>query len=442
MACDFTPADHRLEDYYRELAKAMDGPEGLIIASASPRRLPWTRASARRPAATVSPCGAFSTSLPKHDKTNAYYEQHSQSAVSRLPPRSQRRDPRWLQPWRQRPVKVGVGRTAITPKGPIWMSGYAARNHPSEGVIHDLWAKALAIEDSGGGRVVLVTTDLIGLPHELAEEVAARLKAKHGLERSQIVLSSSHTHSGPVVWPGLKSMYLLGPEDRDRLVQYGKKLADDLVRTVAAAMADRAPAQISVGHGSVGFAANRRQPTPKGVCLGVNPNWPVDHDVPVLKVAAPDGKLRAVLFAYACHNTTLGGNLYKINGDYAGFAEIELEKALPATTAMFAILCGGDQNPQPRGKVELAQQHGKTLADEVRRVLGGELRPVRGPVRTAYEVTELEFAPHECATFEREATSTDKYKQARAKLMLAAYDAGRPVRSIPYPVQAVRSAMT
>ena len=44
--------------------------------------------------------------------------------------------------------KVGVGRTLITPQGPIWMSGYASRNHPSEGVFHDLWAKALAIEDS------------------------------------------------------------------------------------------------------------------------------------------------------------------------------------------------------------------------------------------------------------------------------------------------------
>ena len=80
----------------------------------------------------------------------------------------------------------------------------------------------------------------------------------------------------------------------------------------------------------------------------------------------------------------------------------------------------------------------RTLADEVRRVLGGKLSPVRGPVRTAYEVTELEFAPHERATFEKEATSTDKYKQARAKLMLAAYDAGRPVCTLPYPVQAVR----
>lgn len=33
MACDFTPADRRLDDYYRELAKAMDGPEGVILAS-------------------------------------------------------------------------------------------------------------------------------------------------------------------------------------------------------------------------------------------------------------------------------------------------------------------------------------------------------------------------------------------------------------------------
>ncbi|MGA2258897.1 MAG: neutral/alkaline non-lysosomal ceramidase N-terminal domain-containing protein, partial [Thermoguttaceae bacterium] len=274
--------------------------------------------------------------------------------------------------------------------------------------------------------------------HELAEEIAARLKAKHGLDRSQVVINSSHTHSGPVVWPNLKSMYFLGPEDRDRLIQYSKELTDDIVHAVDVAIADRAPAQVSVGHGSVGFAANRREPTPKGMRLGVNQNGPMDHDVPVLTVAAPNGKLRAVLFAYACHNTTLGGDCYRINGDYAGFAQIELEKALPGATAMFAILCGGDQNPQPRGTVELAREHGKALADEVRRVLGGPLRPVRGPIQTAYEVTELVFAPHERATFEKEAAGADKFKQSRAKLMLAAYDAGRPVRALPYPVQAFR----
>jgi len=334
--------------------------------------------------------------------------------------------------------KAGVGRVPITPQGPIWMSGYAARTRPSDGVIHDLWAKALVMEDGSGGRVVIVTTDLIGLAREVSDEVAARLKKKHGIERSQLVLNSSHTHSGPVVWPNLKSMYFIGAEDRDHLVQYSKKLTDDLVRVVDAAMADRGPAQVSVGHGSAGFAMNRREPNPKGVRIGVNQKGPVDHDVPVLKVSAPDGKLRAVLFAYACHNTTLGGDLYKINGDYAGFAEIELERALPGTTAMFMILCGADQNPAPRGKVELAEKHGRSLAEAVRRVLAGELRPVRGPIRTAYEVISLDFAPHQRARFEKDLTSTNRYIQTRAKLMLEAYDNGRPVRSMPYPVQAVR----
>ena len=335
-------------------------------------------------------------------------------------------------------LKVGVGRGVITPQGPVWMSGYASRNHPSDGVIHDLWAKALVIEDASGGRAVIVTTDVIGLPRELTDEVASRLKAKHGFERPQLVFNSSHTHSGPVVWPNLKSMYFLSQEDEGRLVAYSKRLADDLVRVVDAAVADLAPARVSVGHGSVGFGMNRRQRTPSGVQLGVDQKGPMDHDVPVVKVATPDGKLRAVLFAYACHNTTLGGDVYKINGDYAGFAEIELEKALPGATAMFMILCGADQNPQPRGKVELAEQHGKALADEVRRVLGGELRPVQGPVRTAYRLVNLDFAPHERATFEKDAKSADRYVRGRAKLMLAAYDKGEPVRSLAYPVQAVR----
>ncbi len=335
-------------------------------------------------------------------------------------------------------LKVGVGRTVITPKEPIWMSGYASRNRPSEGVLHDLWAKALAFEDAQGGRAVIVTTDIIGLPRELAEEVAAKLNAKHGLARSQIVLNSSHTHSGPVVWPNLKTMFFFGPEDNDRLERYGKKLAEDLIRTVDAALADLAPAKVSLGRGAVKFAVNRREPTPQGVRLGVNPDGPVDHNVPVIKVASPEGTLRAVLFAYACHNTTLGGDIYQINGDYAGFAAIELEKALPGATAMFASLCGADQNPHPRGKIEWAEQHGRTLADEVRRVLGGEMRPVGGPIRSAFETTELQFAPHDRATFEKDSESPDKYRQARAKLMLAAYDAGKPVRSMTYPVQAVR----
>src|SRR5436190_2901441 len=56
--------------------------------------------------------------------------------------------------------KAGIATQTITPSEPIYMSGYANRNHPSDGTVHDLKAKALAIEDKSGGKIVIVTTDL------------------------------------------------------------------------------------------------------------------------------------------------------------------------------------------------------------------------------------------------------------------------------------------
>jgi hypothetical protein len=102
------------------------------------------------------------------------------------------------------------------------------------------------------------------------------------------------------------------------------------------------------------------------------------------------------------------------------------------------MLCGGDQNPNPRGTVDLALRHGAALAAEVGRVLSTGLRPLSPPIRTALETVSLDFAPHTRAAFEAEARSPDVFRQRRARLMLAAYDADKPVRHTPYPVQAVR----
>src|SRR5690242_1179328 len=57
--------------------------------------------------------------------------------------------------------KAGIATVTITPSQPIYLSGYANRTHASDGVVHDLKAKALAIEDKSRGRLVIVTTDLI-----------------------------------------------------------------------------------------------------------------------------------------------------------------------------------------------------------------------------------------------------------------------------------------
>ena len=334
-------------------------------------------------------------------------------------------------------LRAGVGRADITPSGPIWMAGYGSRTHASTGVLQKLWAKALAIEDDRGRRVVIVTTDLIGLPRAITDPVAARIAKEYGLERSQILFNSSHTHTGPLVQTAGVTMFDLGSEDRARVDRYGAQLREALFEAIGAALADLSPADLAYGFGEVGFAMNRREPTPKGVIIGVNPKGPVDHSVPALRVLA-GGRVKALMFAYACHNTTMTGDNYDIGADYAGFAQADLESAFPGSTALFLMLCGGDQNPDPRGTAALAEQHGKELAAEVRRVLAGKLTPVSGPVAAAFEQTELEFAPRTREDFEAERQASNRALARRGEAMLKAYDDRQPVRRTPYPVQAVR----
>lgn len=334
--------------------------------------------------------------------------------------------------------KAGVARVDITPEGPIWMSGYADRKHPSEGILQRLSAKALALEDPRGGRVVTVTTDLIGLPRQVSDEVAARVQKQYGLERSRLVLNSSHTHTGPLVGSNLQTMFALDDDSRRKIDEYTRGLTDHLVTVIGAALGDLAPAQVFYGTGEAHFGINRREQTPKGVRIGVNPAGPVDPTVPVLKVTTPDGKLRVVLFGYACHNTTLTGQFYQISGDYAGFAQTAVEQDHPGAVAMFLQLCAGDQNPNPRSKLELAEEHGKTLAAEVSRVLGGNMQPVNPPLRSAFIHIELAFQPHTRDTFDTELKDPNPAKVRRAQAMLKAYDSRHPVRTVEYPIQAIR----
>jgi neutral ceramidase len=174
------------------------------------------------------------------------------------------------------------------------------------------------------------------------------------------------------------------------------------------------------------------------VKIGVNPEGPVDHSVPVLKIADGAGKLRAVLFGYACHNTTLTGEFYQLSGDYAGFAAAELEKRHPAATALFLMLCGGDQNPEPRSTLDLARRHGDALAAEVDRVLGATMTPVGGPVRTTFRLVPLRLAERTREELEGEVKSSNAAVARRGALMLKALDAGARIDQIEYPVQAIR----
>ena len=332
------------------------------------------------------------------------------------------------------PFQVGAARVCISPHESIWLAGYAARTRPSTGVAHDIWAKAAAIQDAHGGRVVIVTMDLLRVP---VVDLAKEVKRRYGIERSQLLLNCSHNHSAPTLWEG-DAFTALSPDEYGKCRRYTEHLTADLIELVGAALHNLAPASILHGTGEAGFAANRRLLTPKGYDIAYNPDGPTDRRVPVLKMTGPDGKLLAVLFGYGCHNTTLGPANYQVNGDYAGYAQEDLENAHPGATALYLQLCAGDQDPHPRGGIEAAQRNGRELASAVEHVMEGKLESLRGPIRTAFHTVDLAFAPHTRETFEKRLDDPNRAVVRNARAMLKEYDEGHPIRALSYPVQAVR----
>ena len=334
--------------------------------------------------------------------------------------------------------KAGTASLVITPEEPMWMAGYAARDKPSEGKVHDLYAKALALEDAKGTRLVIVTLDLIGIPRALRDGLDGEAGRRFALPPEGLLLNASHTHCGPELRMSKASLYDIPPERVEQTGAYCEGLKEKLLGLVGEALENLEPAALGYTHARAGFAMNRRLPTERGFQNRPYPDGPVDHDVPVLRVDGPDGGLRAVVFGYACHSTTLG--FYQFCGDYPGFAQRFVEEAHPGATALFMAGCGGDQNPQPRGTLELAEQHGRALANGVEAALSAASRTIRGPLNPALEEVTLEFAePPSRETLEQQAQSKNKYEKRHAEVLLDELAQDGKIRTTyPLPVHVVR----
>lgn len=289
--------------------------------------------------------------------------------------------------------QAGAAKADITPTESVPLAGYGGKTRMSQRVEHPIWLKALALKDDSGSTSVLVTADLVGLSDKMIAVIAKNAAEKHHIPRERLILNTSHNHSCPVTEDVLWLYYEFTPEEaavKDRYTQMVYAKYDEVI---GKAIANLAPAELAFEQGLAGVAVNRRRSRgPESRALGGQ----VDQDVPVITVKAGTN-LKAIVFGYSCHTTALGG--LSINGDYAGFAQLELEKSFPGCVAMFVQNCGGDANPLPRirGKdaeaTELASMYGKVLAESVRQVVARKMNPLDGPIRAAMGETKLELQP-------------------------------------------------
>jgi neutral ceramidase len=338
-------------------------------------------------------------------------------------------------------LRVGVAVRDITPQDPIWLAGYAARTHPATNRDTPLLVQALALQNPAGERFVFVALDNCEVSGDFIAPGLRALEQRHSLARGAVMIVCSHTHSGPVLEGSLLGMYPLSDADREQVVAYGRTLKERTAEAVGAALAETQPAVLEHASGHAAFATNRRVQGEKAWAFGENPQGPVDREVPVLKISGTNGVVRAILFGYACHATSIqGADFYTISGDYIAYARQHLEAVYPGATALFLTGMGADANPGPRGSLLESKRHGLELAGAVVSVLQRPMRPVRGPFQLAYAEPELPFQPAPAREqLEQDSRSENRYLKDRAAKYLRRLDQGNPVtQTLKLPIAAIR----
>lgn len=222
-------------------------------------------------------------------------------------------------------LRAGVAVTDITPPPGTAMAGFAARTEPSTGVHDALSARAVALERSGQGSIV-VAADLVAVTVAQSDDVRRRVAERTGLPVRSVVLSVTHTHAGPHVSPDG-----LGPSPDP---VYVARLEDDLVETAVRAWTNREAARIGHGFGEERTVAHNRR----------HDGGIVDPTVTVVRVDNERDETLAVLFSYSCHPVVLGPANLLMSADWPGEARRRVEERFPGAVAVYLQGCCGDVN--------------------------------------------------------------------------------------------------
>jgi len=281
----------------------------------------------------------------------------------------------------------------------------------------------LALEDETGQRVAILTAELLDFSQSMVEKIHAELKQRLGLDECQVVLAPSHTHCGPTLDHPFSIVY--DEVDRD----YVRSVCEACVDAIAEAANDTVPIKAEFATSRAVFGVNRRRPDLDGCPMMPNPTGRYDPEVSILKLSASGDRPVAVLFSYACHPTTMGGEL--IGGDYPGHAMLVLEQEFPGANAMFLQGCLGDvrvrmvngQGRFCRGSLDDVRAFGRELSLAVTTGLSGARTDVTGPLSRHREVVSLPFRDLPTQVdLKRKAEHGSTFQLAWAKAMLASIE--------------------
>jgi hypothetical protein len=297
--------------------------------------------------------------------------------------------------------KFGVSRRDITAPVGIYARYWGAAEHDTADGVHrpaTVTASSISsIDGNGSNRMVLIALDF-GSFHPVTDGLSIRqtVMERAGLDEATLLINFSHCHAGANA-----STARLDHPGGELIPRYLEFLRERVVEAVMEAIENESSAWITWGYGRCSLAVNRDFWDAEGeqYGCGFNPEAPADDTVLVGRVTDDGDSVRAVLFNYACHPTTLAWDNTKLSPDYIGAAREVIERVVDAP-ALFFQGASGELGPRNGyvGDTDVADQNGRQLGYAVASALESLPKPgtkhvFNGVVSSGADIATWEHVP-------------------------------------------------
>ena len=237
-------------------------------------------------------------------------------------------------------IRVGVGKTEITPTEPMRLYGYASRKAPFVGIYDPLFCRCVVFDD-GATKAVIISLDsgTIPLGHWL-QTIRTHLAEKYGIDH--VFLTATHSHAAP----------RLGTHDQP--IPWNEAIAGKIYQSVQLALTKMQAAHFSIGAGEIDITYDRRVVNDDGsvTMLWQNherkPTKPVDQRINVLHIRNTDEEPIATLVHYACHPVISGSKNNRVSAEIPGAICMYVNKAIEGECVFLQGACG-EVNPYLAG---------------------------------------------------------------------------------------------
>ncbi len=261
------------------------------------------------------------------------------------------------------------------------MAGFFERDHGSEGILNNLYASILIIENAGD-KVVFVALDLIGVDHDFVKKVRTKVSKLTDIKDESVLIGVTHTHSGPDASRMCDGCDAFKRSDMSEVeLSYYNLLIEKIVGGIVWANNSLVKVDIFTNQSElIGIGSNR-----------IDSSFYANNTLTTVSVRNKTGTLLAVLTNYSCHPTILNKDNYLFSGDYISFYRNKMEEMYPGVVIPFFQGCSGNNSTRHYRQadgIQEAQRMGNILADAVidnlkdSELLSGRL---------SYKITDIEF---------------------------------------------------